>query len=463
MMASRDDPSQDAGFLREVVRSAIAEVSGAMDTRESVTGYDSALLAEFVDASRRAVSNAEALRLALATLRERLDASWVAVVEGDDAHEPSFAGSAAAEGTAPPSALPAQAFLRSRVTHHSTALPIDAGDLEAWARWARDHRPEHVDEIEALDRAGVRAAVALRGKDEIIGLLLLGPPIGRDRYTAPERRTLRHSADQLALMLENGRLTARILEQEKLRRDVALAAEVQRRLLPHAPPERREVMLSAVTMAARNVAGDYYDFLDLDDGRLAIALADVSGKGIPAALIMSVVQASLRIISTDASLPLPTLASRMNDFIYRSTQSNSYATFFYGRLDERSLELQFVNAGHNPPMLARARDGAATIEELRAGGTVLGLFPVAGFDSDSVMLERGDVLLIFTDGVPESLNTTGDEFGEERLKQVLREGITLTAGELADLLSRELTQWSAGAPQHDDLTFVVMKVDRPTA
>jgi sigma-B regulation protein RsbU (phosphoserine phosphatase) len=222
-------------------------------------------------------------------------------------------------------------------------------------------------------------------------------------------------------------------------------------------------MLSAVTMAARNVAGDYYDFLDLDDGRLAIALADVSGKGIPAALIMSVVQASLRIISTDASLPLPTLASRMNDFIYRSTQSNSYATFFYGRLDERSLELQFVNAGHNPPMLARARDGAATIEELRAGGTVLGLFPVAGFDSDSVMLERGDVLLIFTDGVPESLNTTGDEFGEERLKQVLREGITLTAGELADLLSRELTQWSAGAPQHDDLTFVVMKVERPTA
>src|SRR4029079_526605 len=137
--------------------------------------------------------------------------------------------------------------------------------------------------------------------------------------TAPERRTLRHSADQLALMLENARLTARILEQEKLRRDVALAAEVQRRLLPHAPRKRREVMLSAVTMAARNVAGDYYDFLDLDDGRLAIALADVSGKGIPAALIMSVVQASLRIISTDASLPLPTLASRMNDFIYRST------------------------------------------------------------------------------------------------------------------------------------------------
>ena len=460
MMAIRDDPSAGGGSLRGLVSGALAGLSTTISrSGEAPAAYDSALLTEFVDAARRAESNAGALDLAVETLRDRLNAAWVAVVESaDGVHR--VAASASAENVEPLRNLPAGVFLLNRLAHHSAALPISAGDVETWVRWAREHRPDGLAEVQALAAAGVRAVAALRGKNEILGMLLMGAPLDREQYSASERRTLRHSADQLALMLENARLTGRILEQEKLRRDVAIAAEVQRRLLPDAPPTGRDVTLAAVTIAARNVAGDYYDFLALDDGRLALALADVSGKGIPAALIMSVVQASLRIISTDASLPLPDLAARMNQFIYRSTQSNSYATFFYARVDEQAMQLDYVNAGHNPPFLVRARDDGATIEELAAGGTVLGLFPEASFDSSSVALEPDDVLLIYTDGVPESLNTSGDEFGEERLKQVLRAGLHLPAAALADRLSRELTQWSAGAPQHDDLTFVVMKAAR---
>ena len=278
----------------------------------------------------------------------------------------------------------------------------------------------------------------------------MGAPLGRDAYSRAERRTLRHSADQLALMLENARLTGRILEQEKLRRDLALAAEVQRRLLPDAPPARDGVTLAAVTIAARNVAGDYYDFLPLVDGRLALALADVSGKGVPAALIMSVVQASLRIISSDPSLPLPVLAARMNEFLYRSTQSNSYATFFYARIDERTLELEYVNAGHNPPFVVRAADDGATIHELAPGGTVLGLFPRPATRAGRSRSAPNDVLLIFTDGVPDSMNLADDEFGDERLKRVLREGLRLPVDQIADRVSAAVTRWSTGAPQHDD-------------
>ena len=463
MMAIRDDPTGREGSLLDLVRRGIGDLTGAVGNgADAAQGYDSALLTEFVDASRRADSTSEALQLALETLRSRLDAGWALIVQFESSGELQRVAAACADGVAAPSELTSGAFLLNRIAHHSGTLPISAGDLDAWIRWAQERRPEHLPEVAALAAAQARAVVALRGKDQILGMLLLGAPLGREAYSAPERRTLRHSADQLALMLENARLTGRILEQEKLRRDLALAAEVQRRLLPDAPPVRDGVTLAAVTIAARNVAGDYYDFLPLSDGRLALALADVSGKGVPAALIMSVVQASLRIISSDPTLPLPVLAARMNEFIYRSTQSNSYATFFYARLDERTLELEYVNAGHNPPFVVRAADEGATIHELASGGTVLGLFPEASHESGSITLRANDVLLIFTDGVPESMNQAGDEFGEERLKRVLRAGLHLPVGQMADLVSAEVTRWATGAPQHDDLTFVVLKVGERT-
>jgi phosphoserine phosphatase RsbU/P len=296
----------------------------------------------------------------------------------------------------------------------------------------------------------------------LLGALLLGPKTSGDAYGSIERDLLRQCAEQLTLMIENARLTSRVVEQEKLRRDVALAAEVQRRLLPDRPPEREGSVLAALSLPARSVGGDYYDFLDLGDQRIGIALADIAGKGVAAALIMAVVQASLRIVVSGGETSLPELAAKMNGFLHRSTGSNSYATFFYAQLDERSRQLRYVNAGHNPPYLLRAADEsphAAEIRELSIGGTVLGLFPQMTYEEATVDLRSGDVLVAFTDGVTEALNLAEEEFGEERLKDLLRSVVHLPADDISASISTTLRDWIKDTTQFDDLTFVVMKVN----
>jgi len=237
---------------------------------------------------------------------------------------------------------------------------------------------------------------------------------------------------------------------------VALAAEVQRRLLPEKSPEMAMAGLAAVSLPARTVGGDYYDFIDAGDRRIGIALADIAGKGVAAALVMSVVQASLRIIAEEENVSLPELAARMNRYLYRSTGSNSYATFFYAQIDEQTRELRYVNAGHNPPYLLRSGSG---IEELPAGGTVIGMFPNETYEEARTNLWPGDVLVAFTDGVTEALNISEEEFGEERLKELLRRVAHLPVDEMSAQISRELREWIGNAAQYDDLTFIVMKVN----
>jgi sigma-B regulation protein RsbU (phosphoserine phosphatase) len=157
----------------------------------------------------------------------------------------------------------------------------------------------------------------------------------------------------------------------------------------------------------------------------------------------------------------------MNRFLYRSTRSNSYATFFYAQIDERSRQLRYVNAGHNPPYLLRHIEpelggvpeaSTMQIDELSTGGTVIGMFPQASYEEAKVDLRRGDVLVLFTDGVTEALNPSEEEFGEARLKDLLRRVAHLPVDDMSAQISQELKRWIAHAEQHDDLTFMVMKV-----
>jgi len=285
--------------------------------------------------------------------------------------------------------------------------------------------------------------------------LLLGRLSDRELYGDAEKQLLRISSQQFALMLENARLTDRIVEQEKLRRDLAMAAEVQKRLLPEQPPETSSAVLAAFSIPARSVGGDYYDFLELGNQKVAIALADVAGKGIAAALIMSAVQATLRIVAEE-NTSLPELAAKMNSFLHRTTPSNSYATFFYAQLDASGQRLQYVNAGHNPPYLVRSD---SEIVELPAGGTVVGLFPQMSYEDAAIELRSGDLLVAFTDGVTEALNPSQEEFGEQRLKALLQSVVHLPAGEISKRITQELRSWIADAEQHDDMTFIVLKVN----
>jgi sigma-B regulation protein RsbU (phosphoserine phosphatase) len=177
-------------------------------------------------------------------------------------------------------------------------------------------------------------------------------------------------------------------------------------------------------------------------------------------LIMSVVQASLRIIaSEEGEVSLPRIAEKMNRFLHRSTAANSYATFFYAQVDERTRQLRYVNAGHNPPYLLRRVGHASDIHELSTGGAVIGLFPQMSYSEATIDLQSADVLVAFTDGVTEALNTADEEFGEERLKALLGQIMHLPVNEIASRLADELRSWIKDAAQHDDLTFVVMKVN----
>ncbi len=427
-------------------------------------GFEAALLTEFIDASRRADSFSEALRMALTTLRAKIHAQSAMLLESVSGGEYGCVA-VVPENEAFFCSIPANGFLINRLKFYPAPLAFTPGDLDSSLRWAKEQKQQHVAEIEMLRQIDMRLAVALRTKNEILGLLLFGPPIDRDAFSASEKQLLAACADQFALMIENARLTERVVEQEKLRRDVALAAEVQKRLLPRESPESAASSLAAFTLPVRSVGGDYYDFLNAGDHRIGIALADVAGKGVAAALIMAVVHASLRVLSSEGNISLPELATKMNRFLHGSTGSSSYATFFYAQIDEQKRQLHYVNAGHNPPYLVRSLENAsgngsgADIEELKTGGTIIGMFPSASYEEATLDLRSGDVLLAFTDGVTEALNTNEEEFGEERLKKLVQGLAHLPVQEMTARISQEIRKWIGDAPQHDDITFVVMKVN----
>ncbi len=417
---------------------------------------DADMMTALVEASRHAAGFREAIRAALEALRSNLGAQSALLLEGVAAGEYRATASVPDQGWGTYS-IPRNGLLLSRLRFFGAPLPVTDGDLDTARRWADENKPEHLAEIATLESIGARLAVALRTNKEVLGVLLLGPPVGRDLYSGAEKRVLRGCADQFALLLENARLTDRVVEQEKVLRDLALAAEVQKRLLPRQGLETTVASLTGLNLPARSVGGDYYDFLDLGSDHTGIALADVAGKGIPAALIMSVVQASLRVISSERDLTLPQLAAKMNYFLYRSTGPNSYATFFYAQLDQQTRELRYVNAGHNAPYLLR-NGGDRTVEELTTGGTIIGMFPQTRYEEGTLALHAGDVLIVFSDGVTEALNPADEEFGEERLKEVLRAVAALPVEEMSAQIALELKKWIQDAAQYDDLTFVLMKV-----
>jgi putative ABC transport system permease protein len=464
MVAIRSDihtTRQRGGLTYRVLTERISEIvtQGPEPAEERVD-----LLAAISEASRHAESFSQVLALALERVRERMNAAAVYLFVSPTADQP-FRMKWTAADSAPEQnfLLPANGLVVGRLRNYSSALPLSREELRSVRRWAEEHAPVHVTEIQVLEALEIRVAVPLLSESGITGLLLLGPAIGRTEYVTAERRALRAAAAQLALMIENGRLTERIVEQERLRRELMLAAEVQRRLLPERSPETRSIRLAGICMPARGVGGDYYDFLDLGNRQVGIALADVAGKGIAAALLMSVIQASLRSLAESDGASLAELTSKLNRLLHRSTAANSYATFFYAQVDDGEKRLRYVNAGHNPPFLLRnGRHSEAAsedhIEELAQGGMIIGMFAQSHYQEAEVQLESGDVLIIYSDGVTEAHSPGDEEFGDDRLKSVLRRSAHLPIDEMADCILRELKAWMADAAQYDDLTFVLMKV-----
>lgn len=329
-------------------------------------------------------------------------------------------------------------------------------------------------ERQVIERLGARLILPLKTSDGLIGFVSLGEKLSEEPYTRDDKDLLRTVAEQTSIALEYGQLVRQVAEQEKLKREVEIAKEVQARLFPQSHPVMQTLEYVCVCKAARGVAGDYYDFLRVSPSRLGLAIADVSGKGIGASLLMATLQALLRSHAPVRGDDLRGLATDLNRLMCESTDHNKYATFFYAVYDDATRRLSYVNAGHNPPMLfrpsgkvqptatdadlpSRRREELETIR-LDRGGMAVGMFDVATYEEETVHLHPGDILVAFTDGVSEALNSREEEFGEQRLSDLVAGNSTLSAKELCTRILDDLTQFVGEATQFDDITLLVARV-----
>ena len=369
--------------------------------------------------------------------------------------------------TQQPLKISRDAFVVKRLNSLSNPLVIEAAELETWTQAfsfaspvVREARQQ---ERETMRQLRAHMLVHIRTKERMSGILSLSLRRGEFPYTVSDREVLMSVAGQLALVIENARLAERMVAEERLRRELALAAEVQRRLLPERPPEGLAVELAGFCQPARGVGGDYYDFIKFDNQQLGIAIADVAGKGIAAALLMSTVQATLRSLSASSAGQghtngsLADMVATLNRLLCGSTRGANYVTFFYAQYDQATQRLAYVNAGHNPPFFYRAKP-SHDFRSLSSGGLFVGMFEHCGYEQEVVQMQSGDVLIAFTDGLSEAHNAHGEEFDEERIKEALAETAQLSVNEIRDEIVRRVKDWIASAPQYDDLTFVVMKV-----
>lgn len=335
-------------------------------------------------------------------------------------------------------------------------------------RLAHNRAPERVSVRSNDDEAGDRKQLEqlhtelllpLTVNDRLLGFLSLGPKLSEEPYSPTDVNLLQTVAAQTGLALENTRLTeavaSEVAQRERLNRELEIAREVQQRLFPQATPAVPGLDYAGKCRPASSVGGDYYDFVPMSDGRLGIAIGDISGKGVPAALLMASLQASLRGLAIANPPALSTLMENLNRLIYDASPDNKYATFFYGVYDPKTRDFQYVNGGHNPPMIFRG-DQVLRLED---GGPVVGLFGPAQYCQASIQLRSGDILVLFTDGVSEAMNKEDEEFDEPRLIEAVRAAKNLPASEIIDRVMEACDDFAAGAPQHDDMTLVVARID----
>jgi sigma-B regulation protein RsbU (phosphoserine phosphatase) len=508
-----------------------------LSRRQPISPYDERRILFDLGRAARGVTNTKQIyELVVREIAEALHATNVSIFLRDDVAGDYVCRVSSKEferepGTAQEAytghVLPACALVVKRLKGLTAPLGLTPSDLDTWRRAATSspdalHRAEREHECATLSAVDARLALGITIRERLVGILSLGVRKGERNYSAEDKRMLMSVASQLAFIIENAKLTERMVAEEGLRRELALAREVQQRLLPESAPRSESFELAAFCEPARAVGGDYYDFLTPSDNQTGIAVADVAGKGISAALLMSNVQASLRgqTMNQRASgdnRSLSELVGTMNRLVHRSTGAASYVTFFYAQFDESAQTLTYVNAGHNPPLLVRAKNrcgnfvnsrlqsghdrrayrkpepggliagrvygscaGVGLLEEelaeidfvndfdsrvnsfevreLTAGGPVLGVFNDCYYQQETIRMEPGDLLFAFTDGLTESLDREGREYGEDRLREALMSCAHMSANEVRDEVVRQVREWSTDTAQHDDLTFVVMKV-----
>ncbi|MBZ5535195.1 MAG: SpoIIE family protein phosphatase [Acidobacteriia bacterium] len=361
-------------------------------------------------------------------------------------------------GDSPPVSFPESAGAVEYLRRTREPLRVYLEDPDSWVN--REFIPSG--ERKQLEDLKAQLLLPLAVKENLLGFMTLGPKLSEEPYSNSDLRLLKSVAAQTGLALENSHLTAtvaaEIARREKMNRELEIAREVQERLFPQNFPEIPGLDYAGKCRPALEVGGDYYDFLPLSDRNLGIAIGDVSGKGIPAALLMASLQASLRGQTMAGSMSLSTIISNVNRLVFDASPTNRYATFFFAQYDPTTRTLTYVNAGHNAPMLFRTTRSEGDVIRLEIGGSVIGLIQNMEYRQGVVPLSPGDLLVAFTDGISEAMNPREEEWGEERLIDAIHQCAQLRATEIIDQLIQEADRFSAGADQHDDMTLVVLRV-----
>jgi sigma-B regulation protein RsbU (phosphoserine phosphatase) len=311
------------------------------------------------------------------------------------------------------------------------------------------HDPVYVN---ARDRTRSEMVAPIVSNDEVIGCFDLESD-QLNAYSENDLEVLMLLASQVAIIIEKVMLHEQLIEKKRLQGQLETARQVQLELLPATDPALEGFDISAYNFPTEEVSGDYYDWVRLQDDQIGIVIADVSGKGVPAAILMAFLRASLRAASHIGYATNISMA-KVNYLLYESIERNQFVTAFYGILDASNRTLAFSNAGHNPPLLIKANGETRFITW---GEQPLGMFPGTRFHQHYVIFEPGDVFVLYTDGATEAESPEGEEFGRDRLEAAVRESLERPAREMIASIQMAVLEWTASAGATDDVTFFIIK------
>ena len=323
-----------------------------------------------------------------------------------------------------------------------TARSVLIADVASDERYIR-LRPQTASEI----------AVPIKSGEETVGVFNLESD-QKNAYDENSRELVEAFASQAAVTIERARLHEEALEKRRLEEELSIARQIQTTFLPKGDPQAKGFDIAGMNIPSSEVGGDFFDFIKIVENQLGVAIADVSGKGIPAALIMAAFRASLKaeILNNYA---IRTIFQKVNRLLFESVEREMYVTAVYGVLDTKNRVLTFSNAGHNPPILRRSN---GSIEYLSEGGVALGVLESSTYEERPLSLFSGDVLILYTDGVTEAFNPEGEEFGVDRLVEVIDQSYELSARDLLNEMYEKVRDFTSDSAKLDDLTMVALKV-----
>lgn len=440
-----------------LLHDATQRVAAWVDRRFFRDAYNAEqILSDLAEKVRTIVETRPLLETIAQRISSALHVKQIAVLLGDGGlYRPAHA---VGYGTLPELTFPSHTATVKRLRTENQPARVYFDNSESWIYKTPEMTEEERGRLAALHS---ELLLPLSVKGELLGFMSLGQKLSDAPYSSTDLRLLSSVAAQTGLALEVARLNSaigrEIATRERLNRELEIAREVQQHLFPQHFPAIPGLDYSGICRPAREVGGDYYDFLELPEGRLGIAIGDVSGKGIGASLMMASLGASLRGQAAVVE-NLTQLIERVNNLVYQASTANRYATFFYAEYNPGNRQLSFVNAGHNPPVIVRRSNRGYEVFRLDASGLPIGLLPKSSYEQGAFALESGDLLVLFTDGISESMNSDDEEWGEERLIELAKTCTGMPAIEAMNCIVTAAQSFAAGAPQHDDMTVVVLRV-----